>query len=54
MLSNRRYRGKYEISFGKQKLDASHFLGKLHKHQKFKGAYKIIKKLNKKKIFTDL
>lgn len=30
------------------------FPGKLHKHQKFKGAYKIIKKLNKKKFFTDL
>ena len=30
------------------------FPGKLHKHQKFKGAYKIIKKLSKKKIFTDL
>ena len=27
------------------------FPGKLHKHQKFKGAYKIIKKLSKKKIF---
>ena len=30
------------------------FPGKLHKHQKFKGAYKIIKKLSKKKFFTDL
>ena len=30
------------------------FPGKLHKHQKFKGAYNIIKKLNKKKIFTNL
>jgi HAD superfamily hydrolase (TIGR01509 family) len=30
------------------------FPGKLHEHQKFKGAYKIIKKLSKKKFFTDL
>ena len=30
------------------------FPGKLHKHKKFKGAYKVIKKLNKKNIFTDL
>ena len=30
------------------------FPGKLHEHKKFKGAYKVIKKLNKKNIFTDL
>ena len=30
------------------------FPGALQRHKKFKGAHKIIKKLNKKKIFTDL
>ena len=30
------------------------FPGKLHEHKKFKGAYKVIKKLNKRNIFTDL
>ena len=38
----------------KAKIRCVAFPGKLHEHQKFKGAYKIIKKLNKKKIFTDL
>ena len=38
----------------KAKIRCIAFPGKLHEHQKFKGAYKIIKKLNKKKIFTDL
>ena len=38
----------------KAKIRCVVFPGKLHEHQKFKGAYKIIKKLNKKKIFTDL
>ena len=38
----------------KAKIRCVAFPGKLHKHQKFKGAYKIIKKLNKKNIFTDL
>ena len=38
----------------KAKIRCVAFPGKLHKHQKFKGAYKIIKKLNKKKIFTNL
>ena len=38
----------------KAKIRCIAFPGKLHKHQKFKGAYKIIKKLNQKKIFTDL
>ena len=37
----------------KAKIRCVAFPGKLHEHQKFKGAYKIIKKLNKKKIFTD-
>ena len=37
----------------KAKIRCIAFPGKLHEHQKFKGAYKIIKKLNKKKIFTD-
>ena len=34
----------------KAKIRCVAFPGKLHEHQKFKGAYKIIKKLNKKKI----
>ena len=38
----------------KAKIRCIAFPGKLHEHQKFKGAYKIIKKLNKKNIFTDL
>ena len=38
----------------KAKIRCVAFPGKLHEHQKFKGAYKIIKKLNKEKIFTDL
>ena len=38
----------------KAKIRCVAFPGKFHEHQKFKGAYKIIKKLNKKKIFTDL
>ena len=38
----------------KAKIRCIAFPGKLHEHQKFKGSYKIIKKLNKKKIFTDL
>ncbi|MDC1077781.1 HAD-IA family hydrolase, partial [Candidatus Pelagibacter sp.] len=38
----------------KAKIRCIAFPGKLHKHQKFKGAYKIIKKLNKKKIFSNL
>ena len=38
----------------KAKIRCVAFPGKLHEHQKFKGAYNIIKKLNKKKIFTDL
>ena len=38
----------------KAKIRCIAFPGKLHEHQKFKGAYKIIKKFNKKKIFTDL
>ena len=37
----------------KAKIRCVAFPGKLHEHQKFKGAYKIIKKLNKKKIFAD-
>ena len=38
----------------KAKIRCVAFPGKLHKYQKFKGAYKIIKKLNKKKIFSNL
>jgi len=38
----------------KAKIRCVAFPGKLHEHQKFKGAYNVIKKLNKKKIFTDL
>ena len=38
----------------KAKIRCVAFPGKLHKHQKFKGAYKIIKKLNKKKFLTNL
>ena len=38
----------------KAKIRCIAFPGKLHEHQKFKGAYKIIKKLNKKKVFTNL
>ena len=38
----------------KAKIRCIAFPGKLQKHKKFKDAYKIIKKLNKKNIFTDL
>ena len=38
----------------KAKIRCIAFPGKLQKHKKFKGAYKIIEKLNKKNIFTDL
>ena len=30
------------------------FPGKLHEHKKFKGSYKIIKRLSKKNIFFNL
>ena len=36
----------------KAKIRCIIFPGKLHENNNFKGAYKIIKKLNKKKIFT--
>jgi len=38
----------------KAKIKCIAFPGALQKHKKFKGAYKIIEKLNKKNIFTDL
>ena len=38
----------------KAKIRCIAFPGKLQEHKKFKGAYKIIKKLDKKNIFTDL
>ena len=38
----------------KAKIRCIAFPGKLQKHKKFKSAYKIIEKLNKKNIFTDL
>ena len=38
----------------KAKIRCIAFPGKLHQHKNFKGAYKVIKNLNKKKIFTDL
>jgi len=37
----------------KAKIRCIVFPGKLHEHKNFKGAYKIIKKLNKKKIFSN-
>jgi hypothetical protein len=38
----------------KAKIRCIAFPGKLHDHKKFKGSYKIIKKLSKKNIFFNV